>query len=71
MNTGLLIYILSVIIEYIVLLRIKYNVTNHIIVEDLFLAFIASLFGPIALFLTIIVVIMCKLEDEGILNKRL
>lgn len=71
MNTGLLIFFICFIIELYILLKIKYKLTHYIIVEDLIIAVIISLFGPISLILTLIVYIMVKLEDNGILNKRL
>ena len=71
MNTGLLIHFICFIIELYILLKIKYKLTHYIIVEDLIIAVIISLFGPISLILTLIVYIMVKLEENGILNKRL
>lgn len=71
MNTGLLIFFICFIIELYILLKIKYKVTHYIIVEDLIIAVILSLLGPISLIFTIIVYIMVKLEENGILNKRL
>lgn len=71
MNTGLLIHFICFIIELYILLKIKYKLTHCIIVEDLIIAVIVSLLGPISLILTLIVYIMVKLEENGILNKRL
>lgn len=71
MNTGLLIYLISIIVEWVILLRIKHNYTHYITIGDVFITFIISLLGPIAIILTLIVFAMIKLEDEGILNKRL